>query len=173
MTLVAAGCGSIGGRGLGATMSCCSDLRQVRCRRDLNQRSEVGMFLFVARASRPCGAEMARDYFRTPWVAIAFFRPVGPTFPLPVAEPPAGKGGSFFSASPGAWRPRQALCRPSGAGVLGKQRVVHETHIVAPASRPCEAKMSRDFFRTRGRNRSLQARRADISIAGGCSNLLG
>jgi hypothetical protein len=131
MTLVAAGCGSIGGRGLGATMSCCSDLRQVRCRRDLNQRSEVGMFLFVARAFRPCGAEMARDYFRTPWVAIAFFRPGGPTFPLPVAaangwkrrrffvpRAPGPRGpGNHYAAPPGLvfWVNRESLAKPTSS----------------------------------------------------------
>jgi hypothetical protein len=60
-------------------------------------------------------------------------------------EMPLGIGGSFFSSSPGAWRPRQTLCRPSGAGFVGKQRVVYETHIVARASRTCEAKMARFF----------------------------
>jgi len=129
--------------------------------------------VFPSSHGRPARAESVVDEFfvkshlflthRVP----SFFRPGGPTFPLPVAEPPDWIGGSFSPTSPGASRPRQPQCRPSGAGVLGKQRVVDETHIVAPASRPCEAKMSRDFVRTRGRNRSLQARRADISIAGG------
>jgi len=112
-------------------MSCCSDLRQVRCRRDLNQRSEVGMFLFVARAFRPCGAEMARDYFRTPWVAIAFFRPGGPTFPLPVAaangwkrrrfivpRAPGPRGpGNHYAAPPGLvfWVNRESLAKPTSS----------------------------------------------------------
>jgi hypothetical protein len=131
--------------------------------------------VFPSSHGRPARAESVVDEFfvkshlflthRVP----SFFRPGGPTFPLPVAEPPDWIGGSFSPTSPGASRPRQPQCRPSGAGVLGKQRVVDETHIVAPASRPCEAKMSRDFVRTRGRNRSLQARRADISIAGGAA----
>jgi hypothetical protein len=50
---------------------------------------------------------------------------------------PLGIGGSFFPSSPGASRPGQALCRPSGAGDLGKQRVVYETCFVARLSRPC------------------------------------
>jgi hypothetical protein len=29
------------------------------------------------------------------------------------------------------------IFRPSGAGVVGKQGVVYETHLVARASRPC------------------------------------
>jgi hypothetical protein len=56
---------------------------------------------------------------------------------MAVAEPSLGIGGRFFSSSPGASRPRQPLCRPSGAGVLGKQRVVYQTHIVVRAFRPC------------------------------------
>jgi hypothetical protein len=67
---------------------------------------------------------------------------------MSVVEPSVGIGGSSFSTSPGAWRPRQPLCRPSGAGDLVKQRVDYETHIVAPASRPCDAKMACDFVRT-------------------------
>jgi hypothetical protein len=56
---------------------------------------------------------------------------------MPVARATGGDRREFFPSSPGASRPRQALCRPSGAGALGKQRVDYETHVVARASRLC------------------------------------
>ncbi len=43
----------------------------------------------------------------------------------------------FLLETPGASRPRQVLCRLSGAGDVGKRRVVYETHIVVRESRPC------------------------------------
>ena len=87
-----------------------------------------------------------------PGVAIGLFRPGGPTFPLPVAEPPVWIGGSFSPANPGASRPRQSLCRPSGAGVLGKQRAVYETHNVTRASRPCRVGIGGFFHALRELN---------------------
>ena len=66
-----------------------------------------------------------------------FFRPGGPASKGRWRELPVGIGGSFFPSSPGALRPRQRLCRPSGAGDVGERRVVYETHIVARASRLC------------------------------------
>ena len=103
----------------------------------------------VARASRPCRVGIG-DFFHAlrelnHVVPPALFSSVGPTFPLPVAQPSVGIGGHFFASSPGASRPRQSLCRPSGAGVLGKQSVFYETHIVARASRPCGSELDVDM----------------------------
>lgn len=67
-------------------------------------------------------------------------------------------------------RPRQVLCRPSGAGDVGKPRVVYETHIVARASRPCGIEIKLDLFDPKGLSSPLQARRADTSHAGGASH---
>jgi hypothetical protein len=80
-------------------------------------------------------------------VAVALFRPEGPTSQCRWRRQSVGTGGSLPSSSPGASRPRQSLCRPSGAGVLGKQRVARETQNLARASRPCGAKMPGDFVR--------------------------
>ena len=122
----------------------------------LHFASLAGPFIWRAAAfpswhGRPARAESVVDEFfvkshlflthRVP----SFFRPGGPTSKWRWREPTVWIGGSFFSSSPGAWRPRQPQCRPSGAGVLGKQRVVYATHIVARASCPCGGKMSRDF----------------------------
>jgi len=69
-------------------------------------------------------------------VPLAIFRPGGPASKCRWREPPERMGGGATS-SPGASRPRQGLCRPSGAGLAGNQRVVFETHSVVLASRPC------------------------------------
>jgi len=64
---------------------------------------------------------------------------------MPLAAATGWDRREFLSFEPGASRPRQRLCRPSGAGVLGKQRVVYETHIVAQESRPCGSELDVDF----------------------------
>jgi hypothetical protein len=92
--------------------------------------------------------------------------PEGPTSKCGWWQLSVGIGGRFFSSSPGAWRPRQSLCRPSGAGFLGKQGAVNDTHIGAREHRPWGAKMARGFVGTQGRNSGLQARRDGIAMRG-------
>ncbi len=75
----------------------------------------------------------------------SFFRARRAGIKRPVARATGGDRREFLSFEPGASRPRQRLCRPSGAGVLGKQRVVYETHIVAQESRPCGSELDVDF----------------------------
>jgi hypothetical protein len=128
-----------------------------------------GLVFWVNRESftRPTPWHGCTARVKPSWLAV-LFECMGRNRSLPTRradiETQVSAGGSFFSSNPGAWRPRQSLCRPSGAGFVGKQRVVHKTHIVARASRPCGAMMAGDFVGTQGRNRFLLARRADIEM---------